>query len=343
MIVIRSFKPSQISLFLVIAVIMTGLVGCASTRQTTETINFPADIPQPFLSLEQVIEGAQDTPEGLFSRFLGMIVGQESKFSLNQPTDMAIDQRGRLLIVESEAGVISIFIKEEGEWLNSERISLAEIKYPTSIAAGADKIFINDLNNGSVHILDYDFNLVGTMDHADMQRPGGLSYDSHSNRLLIADPPANVVFVFSTEGEYIGQLGRGSHTQGVLQSPIATTVDPENGNIYVLDGMARKVKQYDASFQFVSSFGEYDQVPGSFAFPKGIALAVDGTLFVGDAAFGNIQMFDPTGALLFYFGETGTDKGQFLMPRSLFIDQEQHLFVADPYNNRVQIFRYYAQ
>jgi len=110
-----------------------------------------------------------------------------------------------------------------------------------------------------------------------------------------------------------------------------------------LDGMARKVKQYDASFQFVSSFGEYDQVPGSFAFPKGIALAVDGTLFVGDAAFGNIQMFDPTGALLFYFGETGTDKGQFLMPRSLFIDQEQHLFVADPYNNRVQIFRYYAQ
>ena len=340
---IKSFTPHLTALSLIILIFNSGIVGCASSTKVSESISYPADIPQPYLILEQVIEGAQDTPEGLFSRFLGMIVGPERKFTMNQPTDMVVDQKGRLLIVESEAGFISIYTEVEGEWQNSQRVRVPEILHPTSIAVSTGKIFISDLMGGNVQILDSEFNLLGTMDHSDMQRPGGLCYDAYSNRLLIADPPANRVFIFSPEGEYLAQLGRSGVSHSLLQSPIAMTVDEENGNIYVLDGMARKVKRYGPDFKFISSFGEYDQVPGSFAFPKGIALAVDGTLFIGDAAFGNIQLFDPTGALLFYFGETGTGQGQFLMPRNLFIDEQQRLFVADPYNNRVQIFRYFAQ
>ena len=339
----RSFKPHLTAMPLLMAIVASVLVGCASTGKVSETLSYPADLPQPYLTLEQVIEGAQDSPEGLFSRFLGIIVGPERKFTLNQPTDMVVDQKGRLLIVESESGFISIYTEVEGEWLNSERVRIPEILHPTSIAAGPEKIFISDLMGGNVHILDYNFNLLGIMSHSDMQRPGGLCFDAYSNRVLIADPPAHKIFIFSPSGEYQAQIGQSGHTNGRLQSPLAMTIDTENGNIYVLDGMARKVKQYGPDFQFISSFGAYDQVPGSFAFPKGIALAVDGTLFVGDAAFGNIQMFDPSGALLFYFGETGTGQGQFLMPRNLFLDEEQRLFVADPYNNRVQIFRYFAQ
>lgn len=323
--------------------VVTGLMGCASSNQGSEVINYPADIPDPYLTLEQVIEGDQETPSGLLSRFLGFLVGPESKFALNMPTDMVVDSEGRLLIVESEAGYISIYSKIEGEWVIDDRVSLAEILHPTSIAAGPDRIFVSDLMGGDVRILDYAFNPIGRLKHDEMIRPGGLTYDSFSNHLLIADPPANRVFVFSSAGEFVAHVGRTGNSHAQLQSPLAIAANPENGHIYILDGMTRKVKHYDADYQYIDGFGEYDQVPGSFAFPKGIALAVDGTLFVGDAAFGNVQMFDPTGALLFYFGETGVEKGQFLMPRNLFIDSEQRLFVADPYNNRVQIFRYYAQ
>ncbi|NQV42121.1 MAG: 6-bladed beta-propeller [Candidatus Marinimicrobia bacterium] len=341
--VIKSFQPHLTTMSLIVVLCMYGLVGCASSGKISESLNYPADTPHPYLTLEQVIEGAQDTPAGLFSRFLGVIVGPERKFTLNQPTDMVVDEKGRLLIVESESGFISIYTEVEGEWLNSERIRVPEILHPTSIAASSAKIFVSDLMGGYVHVLDYEFNLLGTMSHVDMQRPGGLCFDTYSNRLLIADPPAHKIFIFSPDGEYLAQLGQSGHSLSRLQSPLAMTVDATNGNIYVLDGMSRKVKQYGPDFQFINSFGTYDQVPGSFAFPKGIALAVDGTLFVGDVAFGNIQMFDPSGALLFYFGETGTERGQFLMPRNLFLDKEQRLFVADPYNNRVQIFRYFAQ
>lgn len=326
-----------------LAILVSGLMGCVSSRQVMEPIHYPPDIQDPFLTLEQVIEGDQDTPKGMFSRFLGFLVGPESKFALNMPTDMVVDETGRLLIVESEAGYIAVYTKSDGEWLNSNRVSIPEILHPVSIAAGPDKIYVSDLMGGNVHILDYAFNLVGTMVHEEMVRPGGLEYNNYSRQLLIADPPANRVFVFSSEGDYIASIGRSGNTRAQLRSPLAIASDKENGHIYVLDGMARKVKHYDAQYQYVDGFGEYDQVPGSFAFPKGIALAVDGTLFIGDAAFGNVQMFDPTGALLFYFGESGIEHGQFLMPRNLFMDSDQRLFVADPYNNRVQIFRYYAQ
>ena len=323
--------------------VLIGFVGCASTSQVSETLKYPADISQPFLELEQVIGGAQNAPQGLFSRFLGMILGPESEFILNQPTDMVVDARGRLLIVESESGFISVYSKLENQWVNSDRIRISEVNHPVSIAAGSDKLYVSDLSSGVVHILSYDFEKIRDIDHADMQRPGGLCFDQHGNRLFVADPPANRVFVFSSAGDYVAQIGQQASMSGALQSPMSISVDQVNGDIYVLDGIARKLKHYNREFEFVSSFGEYDQVPGSFAFPKGIALAVDGTLFVCDAAFGNVQMFDPSGALLFFFGETGTNRGQFLMPRSLFIDQDQRLYVADPYNNRIQIFRYFAQ
>ncbi len=304
---------------------------------------FPDDVSQPFVVLEQVLGGDQDLPEGLFSKMLGLFVGPEQTFKMNQPTDMVVDEMGRLLIVESEAGYISLYSQKDGKWINTDRVSLLEIHHPTSITAGPDKIYVSDLMGGNVHILDYDLNLIGSIDHPDMQRPSGLCYDSFANRVLIADPPSNRVFVFSPGGEYVSHIGRGGFASSQLRSPIAMTVDPKNGHIFVVDAMSRKVKIYDTDFHYISSFGQYDQVPGSFAFPKGIALAVDGTLFVGDAAFGNIQMFNPTGALLFYFGETGTERGQFLMPRNMFLDGDHNLFVADPYNNRVQIFRYFPQ
>jgi len=341
--VFKSFKTCVTVLSLTSAVFLSGIVGCASTKHIKETVSYPDDMSQPFLTLEQIIQGEQETPKGLLGRILGVIVGPEKQFSLNQPTDMVVDQLGRLLIVESEAGYISIYSKVEGVWINSARIHLPEILHPTSITSSPDQIFISDLMGGTVHILDYEFNLVGTISYADMVRPGSLFYDGYSKRLFVVDPPAHRVFVFTPEGEYAANIGRSGQSQAHLQSPVAVTVDQANGQIYVLDGMARKVKQYNAEFKYIHSFGEYDQVPGSFAFPKGIALAKDGTLFVGDAAFGNIQLFDPSGALLFYFGETGTGQGQFLLPRNLYIDQEQRLFVADPYNNRVQIFRYFPQ
>jgi len=337
----KSTRSGNISLFM--GLIALSFMGCASTSEVKNALAFPSDITQPYLVLDQVIDGSLDGQRGRLGRSLKFIFGSENKISLNQPTDMVVDAQGRLLIVEAEAGIISSYTETDGVWLNTDRVSVSNMKHPFGITVGPEHLFISDLTSALVIVLSYDFEVVGSIEHVDMQRPAGLHFDAKSNRLFVADPRANRVFVFSESGELVAQIGHTGSNRGLLQSPISVTVDPNTGNIFVLDGIARKIKQYDGEFRFISSFGEYDQVPGSFAFPKGIAVAMDGTLFVGDAAFGNIQMFDPSGALLFFFGETGTKPGQFLMPRNLFMDKNQRLFVADPYNNRVQVFQYFAQ
>ncbi len=331
-------------ILLIIGLICMGFVSCASTRQAPEQLKFPSDYPQPYLTLEQVIDGTEEAPNRSLRHLLRVILGPEYKSGLNQPTDMVMDAQGRLLIADSEAGAIVVLNRETGgSWFVSERVVIPQIKLPLAIAASPDLLFISDLSSDKVFTLSYTFEVVNTIHAEEMQRPGDLCYDSFAKRLLIADPPANRIFIHDPSGTQLAQIGPEGSTQSRLQNPISMTVNPVNGDLFVVDAIARKVKHYDTDLNFISSFGEYDQVPGSFAFPKGIAHAGDGTLFIADAAFGNIQMFDPSGALLFFFGETGTEQGQFLMPRNLFIDVDQRLYVADPYNNRVQVFQYFAQ
>ncbi len=326
-----------------VGLLIVGLMGCASSNKVREEINFPDDVSQPFLTLQQIIDGETDSAFNLWHSIRNILAGPGSTYRLNKPTDMIVDDQNRLLIVDSEAGVIAAFIKEGNYWITSNQHRVSGIQHPMSIAAASDRLYISDLSSGVVHILDYDFKVVGEIEHVGMNQPSGLVFDVHGDRLLVVDSPSNRVFVFSRTGELINQIGDASANQSNLQRPISLTVDQEDGDIFVLDGIARKVKHYDSELNFVSSFGEYDQVPGSFAFPKGIALSSDKILFISDAAFGNIQLFDPSGALLYFFGETGTGQGEFLMPRNLFMDNNQYLYVADPYNNRVQVFKYYAQ
>jgi DNA-binding beta-propeller fold protein YncE len=320
------------AVFLAFIFLLMGLTGCASSPANLQNLNYPDDIKDPFLSLQQVIEGTNDIQGGFFRGVRRLIFGPATGFSLNQPTDMTVDANDRLLIVDSEGGLIYSYLKKEGVWYSDAHYRIPEIQHPTSIAASESKLYVSDLHSGNVFVLSYDFKILKVLDSPSLKRPGDLCFDVFSKRLFIADP-----------GELIGQIGGATKGAGQLKSPVSVTSDPVTGNIFVLDGIARKVKIYTTELIHESSFGAYDQVPGSFAFPKGIALSNDGVIFVADASFGNIQLFDPSGALLYFFGKTGTQKGEFLLPRNLYIAADQTLFVADPYNNRVQIFQYYAQ
>jgi len=320
-----------------------GLNNCASTSIVGSNLKFPADMEQPYLTLEQVVDGNAYAEAGLWKRISGKLFGPRDQYFLDHPSDITLDSQGRLLIVDSGRGGIHRFIKGAEVWQFEQYFPLPQIKFPTAIAAGEHLLFISDLQGKNILILSEELIIQGEITDPSFNRPGDLCYDVYSKRLFISDPPAGKVYIYSTKGEQQGILGLEETGPGQLQNPISVAVDALSGEIFVLDGLARKIKTYGSDLSFLSSFGKYDQVPGSFAFPKDVALSQDGVLFVSDAAFGNIQMFDPSGALLYFFGENGTDPGQFLMPRNMYFDAHQYLYVADPYNNRVQIFQYHVQ
>ena len=323
--------------------VLIGLTGCASNPQKGKVLHFPAELASPYLSLVQIISGDTAPTTGLLSKVSRLLFGSSASYRLDQPTDMTVDSQGRLLIVDSGTSIIHRFIREDGIWQYERNFQISELSHPIAIASGNEHLFISDLQTGKVFILDEDLKIKIQLKDSTFDRPGDLCYDGLNKRILISDPAAGRVYIYTLQGEKLGELGGALGGAGSLQSPVSVAVNASTGSIFVLDGLARKVKQFGSDLSYSSSFGQYDQVPGSFAFPKDITQSTDGVLFVSDAAFGNIQMFDPSGALLYFFGENGTDPGQFLMPRNLHLDADQYLYIADPYNNRVQIFQYHAQ
>jgi|GEM_PF-363183 len=317
---------------------------CSTTRSNATDVIFPKGSDHPYLVLTQEVKTDIVPQKGFLKKLSRAAFGTGRHYQLNQPTDMAIDSQGRLLIVDAEQGAIQRYTREEqGSWEFDKQFKPQDIKHPLGIATGADLIFVSDLQSATVVALDENFRTIYTIKDDAFSRPGDLCFDVVNHRILIVDPPTNRIFIYSAQGDKIAELGAEQSTKGQLQSPVTVTIDEKTGDIYVIDAIARKIKRYGMDLSFVSSFGKYDQVPGSFAFPKGIALSKDGVIFVSDAGFGNVQMFDPSGALLYFFGENGAELGQFLMPRNLLMDEDQNLYVADTHNHRVQIFKYDAQ
>jgi DNA-binding beta-propeller fold protein YncE len=104
-----------------------------------------------------------------------------------------------------------------------------------------------------------------------------------------------------------------------------------------------RVQVLGAEGQPISSFGQADQVPGSFTRPKGIALDSEGHVYVADAAFNNIQIFQDDGTLLLFFCDGGDGPGNLKMPAGLWFDPQDRLYAVDQLNKRVQVFQYLKQ
>jgi 6-bladed beta-propeller protein len=68
-----------------------------------------------------------------------------------------------------------------------------------------------------------------------------------------------------------------------------------DGAIYVLDGQARSVREYDAAGRFVRAYGRQGSGPGELNGPEAIAVTRDGKLLVRDRANARIAVFDRSG------------------------------------------------
>jgi len=67
-----------------------------------------------------------------------------------------------------------------------------------------------------------------------------------------------------------------------------------NGNVAVLDAMAKEIRVFDASGQHLSSFGGQGEGPGEFQEPFGLVQDGAGRLWVPDFRLGRISVLDET-------------------------------------------------
>ena len=150
------------------------------------------------------------------------------------------------------------------------------------------------------------------------------------------------VFIFSTEGELLGQFGKPGKAPGDLDRPNGIDV-AENGTIYIADSNNNRIQALSPTGEpvwvtgaRVSELGKETDNP--FALPRSVTVLNDDSLMVVDAfAFALIEV-DAAGNIGSTWGERGVEPGQFNFPNSV-DDVDDLLVVSDKENDRVQVLK----
>jgi len=180
---------------------------------------------------------------------------------------------------------------------------------------------------------DYAGNLVRAFGAGLFVFPHGATVD-HEGNLWVADARGNneighQVIKFDQEGEILmtlGQKGVGGSGPNLLHSPNDVVIDPNDGDIFVVDshrrGLNNRIVHYDANGVFIKEWGSKGSQQGQISEPHTIAMDSRRRLFVGDRENNRIQIFTQNGEFL-------DEWRQFGRPSGIFITPDDRIYVAD--------------
>ena len=161
-----------------------------------------------------------------------------------------------------------------------------------------------------------------------MNVPQGLAVDPSGN-VIVADTGDNRVVLFNQGGTSATVISNfnGGDTFSSPQDVASTS-----SGFYVTDNNNGRVVQFDASGNFLRTFGS-----GTISYPVGIATDPSGNVYVADSGNGRIDKFDSTGNFLTSF-TTSTGSSPF-QPADVAVDPSTgNIYVSDPPNYRVVEF-----
>ncbi|XP_055531722.1 RING finger protein nhl-1 isoform X6 [Wyeomyia smithii] len=77
--------------------------------------------------------------------------------------------------------------------------------------------------------------------------------------------------------------------------------------------------------------------PGSFTWPRGIAVGPDNSIVVADSSNHRVQVFDSNGIFVKEFGQYGNGDGEFDCLAGVAVNRIGQYIIADRYNHRIQV------
>jgi subtilisin family serine protease len=230
-------------------------------------------------------------------------ISEETGGPLNYPTGVAVDPKGNVWVVDTKSDRVQKF-NAAGEYLSH-------------------------FGSGGTEPGQFDL-------------PLDLETDAKGN-IWVADSVNNRIQGFNPAGELLKVFGSKGSEPGQLKTPKALATDPE-GNIWVADTGNGRIQEFSPEGKFLMTFGThgkglpFEDGPGEFKEPSGIAIDAKGNVWVADAWDKRIQVFDSKGKYLFQFGKSGTGNGEFSSPFGIAIDAEGKVWIADTGNGRVEKF-----
>jgi DNA-binding beta-propeller fold protein YncE len=150
--------------------------------------------------------------------------------------------------------------------------------------------------------------------------------------VLYATDGAGRVEKFDLNGNFLGQFG-----SGLLAQPRALAVDPNNGDVYVVNAAKEQVDVFDDAGNWLFMFGGNGTGNGQFNNePRGIAVTTgaDATVYVTDSGGRRVEAFNEAGTFQFVVGGPSA----FVGPRGLTVTADGDLLVTDEWNFSLKEF-----
>lgn len=277
--------------------------------------------------------------------------------SSRAPTYIAIDQNGRVFVVDRANNEINIF-DADGNYLDSIIAwDMTISKFLTqqlsgALPAGTTFFFDGGLSRNVYYTLpgktektvkfpsegeDFTpqgvrFDKLGNLIYTD------LTLEKHSVHIVTADVLARPWAEF--DPKFISFGSQGSEN-GQFNFPQVAVTDSQ-GNIYVSDGNNGRISAWYADLKYRSFFA-FGSSESTLNLPRGLWMDEKDHLHVADAVGSSIRVYDVSGkepVFLFNFGEFGVGEGLFNYPYDIYMDGTGRLFIADRGNNRIQVWSY---
>lgn len=262
--------------------------------------------------------------------------GPAIQASLNDPSGMAVDQAGNILIadssnsvirrVDARTGIITTVAGNGGFDFDGDGGPALEatLNFPTDVEADQlGNIYVADSNNNRVRKVDARTGLMTT---------------------VVGSGPA---------GEPVSSGDGGLATQARLQYPRSVLIDRE-GNLFVADREAGRIRRVDASTGIIRTVAgggddDADNVPATEAQlfgPHRMAMDGAGNLFISEAYASRIRRVDAQTGLVSsfsgfgipgYSGDEGpADQAMLASPQGVAIDKLGNVVILDTGNNAIR-------
>ena len=215
-----------------------------------------------------------------------------------QPSGMAVNQRGEVVVAEYGGHCVSIF-SSTGEKIRS-------------------------------------FGSRGT-GHGQLNGPFGVAIDDDGN-ILVVDTVNNCVQRFSSDGRFIPAVRTQGSGQLQFSYPVGIKINPQTKRVYVADQFNHRVQVLQPDLTFFSKFGNQGNGPGQLANPHDVAFDSANNVYVTNYGNNRIQVFTQNGEYLRQIGKRGTGPGELRGPSMIAIDDEDKIYVTESSNHRFSVF-----
>lgn len=285
---------------------------------------------------------------------------------MNHPRQIAIAPDGRIYAAEEFTHRISVF-NADGTFafaFGSEGSGTGQFERPNAVAIGTDgKVYVADTWNYRVQVFTPDGEYIGGWgqrgefgSNAQMQPvdalwgPRAIAVDNQ-NRVYVSDTGNKRIRVYTSDGQYLRDIGSGGSGVGQLDEPSGLAISSDN-LLYVADTWNRRVSVFTLdglpANNYLTSEG---QPTNSFKVRGWIDdlgnrpyLALDtqrNLLYVTDPDAGRVMVFDTNGSCVGSFGQLGhenLDLTQFSSIGGVLSDSQGNVYVADSGAGRILRF-----